>query len=559
MSNEKRYCVHVQHAPNKYDETSDMHLIKERVVGEDGVERPNIRLVRDYKRPFKVTNKETRAQHQQKREWEWEQVCETHESTQAGLGHAVARAMDFRGGYPNLKKLLNSPYVYGCDVSAATILKKTEDAKNDAMQETPYRPNLNMGILDYETDVVNRTEKIISGSFVFNRIAYLVCTEDFAKRCGSDPEGQVRARVNYHLRDLIENQGYEVKFKILKDDLACVRALMGLAHQLRPDLVAIWNMAFDMGKMLACLEQHRVDPADIFCDPSVPDEFRTFNYIEDQLVKRTSSGKVMPKHPADLWHKVDCLASFFIIDAMCVYKMLRAMKGMKPSYSLDAILNEEIKIGKLRLDEAEGYTGLAWHRVMQTNYVADYLVYNAFDCISMQLLDDKTGDIQRALASYAGISEFRNLRSNPKRLTDSIHFYLQEQGKVLCSTGKDMLVPDDDLLLNGRDWIVTLAYELAHDYGLKIDEAELLATRIATHVFDIDITSGYPTTQLVCNISKSTTLAEICGIEDMPEVEQRRIGVNMTACNTNAVDIAQSALGMESLGALYDEFMAECA
>ena len=119
--------------------------------------------------------------------------------------------------------------------------------------------------------------------------------------------------------------------------------------------------------MLEHLKYAGIDPAEVFSDPSVPPEFRYFNYQEGTKIKVTESGRTMPLSPAERWHVVTCPASFYPIDGMCVYQKIRLGKG-KMSYALDATLERHLGIRKLKFKEADGLERLAWHEFMQKNY-----------------------------------------------------------------------------------------------------------------------------------------------------------------------------------------------
>lgn len=67
--------------------------------------------------------------------------------------------------------------------------------------------------------------------------------------------------------------------------------LFGSLHKIKPDFVSIWNMVFDIEKILECLEHHNVPPEDIFCAPEVPRRFRRFWWKKDNPIKTTATGK----------------------------------------------------------------------------------------------------------------------------------------------------------------------------------------------------------------------------------------------------------------------------
>ena len=104
------------------------------------------------------------------------------------------------------------------------------------------------------------------------------------------------------------------------------------------------------------------------CDPAVPYQYRVCRYKEGPTKKVTASGQQKPLNPALQWHTLELTASFYVLDAMCVYKRLRMAKQEEPSYALNAILDKELGIRKLSFTEAEQYSGLKWHQVMQQDF-----------------------------------------------------------------------------------------------------------------------------------------------------------------------------------------------
>lgn len=543
-------CMFTLYERSSENKNDDLVIVKERLRDpETGREKPSIKLVRNFKRKFWVTKKGLQT-HAQKREWEYKSNLDEYECTMAELPFRVAKALGRGGGYARLSDLCASPYVYGTDITSAVLYKHQADLKANAENGT-WKPNASMAVMDFETDVCNGTEHIISGAVSFKNRALIAVTEDFVKG-EVDVEKRCIEMAHKLLAKDMEDRKVQLKVVVCKTDMDVVARLMGAVHAMKPDFLVFWNMGFDMKKILECCERNNVDPANIFCDPCIPPEFRRFNFRESKSNKVTASGKKMNYSTADLWHVVECPASFYVIDAMVVFKMLRVVEGMRRSYALDPILEEELGIRKLEYDapEAAGSHNLSWHRAMQRFHKLAYLVYNLFDCISVELLDDKNGDLAKKIALYADGSEFSTLKSNPKRLANALHFYLQEQDKVICSTSSDMTEELDKFVIGKRDWIVTLANELTHKHGAKVfkpEEAGDLLSRISTHVFDIDISSGYPSGQWALNTSRSTTLAEICKIVGHSEGELRRFAVNTTNIPCNSVDMASTMLQMPSI------------
>jgi hypothetical protein len=214
----------------------------------------------------------------------------------------------------------------------------------------------------------------------------------------------------------------------------------------------------------------------VFSDPRVPAKYRHFKYKEGSSQKITQGGKVTPIHPADRWHVATCPATFWFIDSMCTYKKLRIAAGNEPSYALDAILHTHLDLGKLKFTETDHLTGLGWHMEMQRLYKLEYIIYNIFDCIALELLDEKTGDISSAFPVQCGVSEYRSFSQNPRRIADDLHFYCLNNDLVMGSTSDEMVTELDKHVIDMNGWIVTLPAFLATGNGLPIIR-ELPATR----------------------------------------------------------------------------------
>lgn len=530
----------------------DLVLLKERIKDINGKETVNIRQIENYKRPFYITKTAHRKTHVKKKECEDLANLDEHFSTQANLAKQAGKALGMRGGYIGLRDVKASPYFYGADISTTSIIRK------QYMERYPgYAPAATVAALDLETNVFSDRGEIIYGCITMGDKALLVVTEDYIKGV-EDPEAKLQTMFEEHLGKYKKERNIDLIVKVAKDDLYLVKLLMFSLHRLKPDFVSIWNMSFDVGRILDCLEHYKVDPKYIFSDPDVPERFKRFNYREDQLQKTTATGKVTSKHVADLWHVVDAPASFYIIDSMCFFKRNRVREANRNSYALDAILDEELGLEKLKFKEADHLTGLEWHKFMQSKYPIEYGIYNVFDCIALELLNEKTGDLSKSVLAMAEITDLQNIASGPKKLSNSLHFFLKDRGRIIATTSSDMTDPDlDHNLLGMTNWISTAPSELIADTGNRyIEDMSELESRIYTDAFDVDIASGYPTTEVIMNISMETTLREVCAVQGMSVDEQRRLGVNLTGIRNNAIDLGQGYYGLPGLKDLLSEYKA---
>lgn len=552
---ECKHGVYVQASDGSKD---DLVVVKEIVHTKDGRLIPNLRFFLNFKRDFYVT-KEPYRNHNEKKEWEDVAKLQKFTTTQSKMAEAIARALGKPGTKSSLRMLGQSRYLYGSDITTPVLIKhKYMVQYPDCISEN------RVSVLDIETDVVKGTEEIISISLTYKDRAVLVYTKDFL---GTVPNAieETHRQFELHLGEFKRKRNISLEVLVTDTPAQAVLEVINRAHAWMPDFVAIWNIDYDLPKIIAALEKEGYNLADVFSDPRVPPRFRYCRYVQGADQKVTATGKITPLHPADRWHTLECPASWYAIDAMCVYKKIRVAKGNEASYSLDYILNKILKVRKLKFDDILEKEAphikpgsLKWHEFMQTNYRIEYGIYNLFDCISVEELDQETGDLRSTLSVLVEHSEYHRFPSQPRRTADDLHFFCEERNKIIAATGSNMEEELDKHIVSMNGWIVTLPAHLVDDNGLQIiNEFPELRTSIRAHVADLDVSGAYPNTQDLLNMSKETTYRELCRIEGIPETTQRRTGINLTGGTTNAVEIGCEIFGLPSFDVMLSSFVRE--
>lgn len=559
--------------PPDYDRSVDLHVVKEIIHKKDGTTQPNLRLWPNYKVPYWVTKKGCQD-HTQKKEWENIERLDEYSTTVKDKNMSIAKSLGmnwFKPGESDPRLLSRSPYLYGSDILSTAVLKHSYQTKFPDLN-TPYT----LSCFDTEKDVVNGTNEINMATLSMGGRVFTAVQRSFVEGL-TDVENQAHAAFKKYLGafekvvknkqtgeeevitvDLIQERGLNWEFELVDNEIDILIRCFAKAHEWMPDYVSVWNIDFDMPLMLKACERARLDPKDLFCDPKVPQRFRHFRYKQGKKQKKTASGKVTPIKPADQWHTVYCPASFYWIDGMCVYRKIRSQKGEEPKYSLDYILQKNLGMRKLKFKQADHVSGIDWHLLMQTQFRIEYIIYNVFDCISMEILDEETKDLQLAMPQASGCSDFETFKSQPRRSADALHYFTKERGKIFGSTSDDMVTDLDQHVLGLDGWIVTLPAHLVADNGLQvIEEYPDLRTNIRGHVGDLDVSASYPNGECVFNISKSTTRKELCKVQGVQEYMQRMQGINLSAGHVNAVEFCENMYGMPSLETLLHAFMKE--
>lgn len=536
-------CRHVTHVVSMHD-SDDAHFIKEIQHFADGRTEPYLRRIDNYQRDFFIT-KPAFQNHKSKKEYEDLDKLMRFKTTERNKKRSVAKALGmpwFNGG---LKELSNNPYLYGSDISSMALIKKAYQDKYPD-KNTPY----SVAIFDTETDVVRnpKIKEVVMASLTMKNRAVTAVSSQFLKNGKADID-EIRAIASKEIKDILTQRDLDWEIVIFDREIDIVRHVMKRAHEWKPDLVACWNMLFDIRRVEEACQRADVDPAELLCDPNIPKKYRHYEIIEGLSKRVTASGVKKPFKPSERWHTVVAAASFQWVCSMCAYRQIRTGRQEEPSYALDAILNKVLKRGKLSMGLCEDASGLEWHVQMQKRHPCHYVVYNLFDCVGCELLDEATYDLSVTLGLYSGPSDFSRFNSQPKRKVDELHFFLLSTRKqVIATCGKNMDDGFDHLVVPLSGWITMLYPHLVVSNGVRcIEENPLQATTIHPGTSDLDVSAAYPTNQAVANACKATTVYELVSIEDVPMGLVKMNTINFSSGATNAVEFCTDIFGMPLL------------
>lgn len=563
-------CKNTAYAQSSENPRDDCILVKEVIHTKDGRQVPRIRLIKNYQRPFYITKPNYRN-HQDKKEAEKIEKLKKFTCNQATLHEKIQMALG--NNIPNPRKKLrdvcSSPYVYGADQLPTTHLKARYQEKWPDL-----RSRNKVAVLDTERDVVFGTNETIIVTLTMGAQKYIGIVKWWADKLPGMAD-QLPAKYKELLSKITvrdddspleekpqkvydvpkERPGDPIIFIANRPGDIVAKAL-SLAHAWMPDFLAIWNMDYDIPHIIDALKEAGYDPKHEFSDPSVPDEFRRFWYKQDQLIRETNS-KSISKHPADLWHVVYCMAGFYVVDAMCLFKKIRVASGNEPNYGLDGVLDRHLGTTKLRIPQADQFGGLKWHQVMQRDFPLEYCVYGLFDCISVEMLDEKTNDLGLTISVLMESSGFDYLPSLPRRVVDVLHVVWEKKGYIPGCVGADISSTLDEDVVGLDGWICTLnSYCVVEDGIFCISEVPELRTKFRVQTNDADILQAYPTGGVISNGSKATTVIEVIEIEGVDDLTRRRQGINLTGGQNNAVEIAVELAGCPSFEQ-WDGYFAE--
>lgn len=479
-------CKSVVYIPPPEYGAPDYHLVKLTTTYEDGKVEDIVKLIKDYQRSFWITRKGAQN-HKSKKEWEDLTNLIEYKTTQSKMEDNIKRAVQRRVFNGQLKKLIDDvPYIYGSDIKSTALIKA------DYIRKYKYNQSIyKVAVQDTETDVINGTEQIIMMTVTMGSTCFTAVQKSFLEGVPNATD-RFYALMDKYLSEVLTARNIKPELVIVDDEVSVVKAVMKKTHEIKPDIVTFWNMDFDIKKIMAAFKNANEDIADTFCDPIVPKAYRFFKYIPGPDKKITDSGKVKPNKPHERWNVVVCPCSFQFVDAMCAYKQLRIAKPEERSYKLNSILSLELGIRKLNFKEADHLADIDLHKFMQTYYKLEYIVYNTFDCISIELLDEKTTDLRLSFPMQAGYSDYGDFNKQPRKTVDQLHYFLiDEFQKVIGSTGSEMADELDKEIWDLRGWIVALEASLIQTNGLRIiEELPDKPTKIYGFAGDLDVSAA---------------------------------------------------------------------
>ena len=217
-----------------------------------------------------------------------------------------------------------------------------------------------------------------------------------------------------------------------------IEAFFECLHKIDPDYSLAWNSGFDICtliKRLTILYGRKRElkelgktgydaMLDTVCDMRhcvVKNSLGEDVYLTPKAYYKQNKDKSI----VDRMDEFTVLDGIIHIDQMLVYANIRKTSGMKESYSLDAIANEEL--GKEKLD----YTGYTIKNLAWLNY-KKFVKYNFRDTLLLLLLENKNLDVEM-LQKLCEVTNTRKLKVFKKTISlkNFVSKFAEEQGFIM--------------------------------------------------------------------------------------------------------------------------------
>ncbi len=506
---------------------NDTIIVRDRVFQDDGSYKTRLFAIENYERPYYIT-KPVHRNHKQKKEFEHKKKLDKYYSTQSDLPNSINQ--NIKVAYrPILRDIKKSPYIYDVDTDVNVFIS---DKYREKYPDHIHHP-LSVCAFDIETDVGGVTRhpnSIIMISMAMGKKVYVGVLEEIYKGMSAEQIHKAILESNdKYLKEKLKDK--TVIIKVYKTEGGLLKNTFKGLHNWNPDILNIFNMNFDIPKVIEAAARNDIRMEDLFHSPQLHDRFKFFKYHQGPSIKRKSDGTEHPLPYHHQWHTVQSSAGFIVLDSMCSYKQVRFGGQELSSFSLDHILGIELGERKLKFKETDHLVKKAWHVAMQTKYPVEYASYSLYDSLGLVELDEKTFDLNYTLyASMTGLP----YSYVSKRSARVYHMYrnhilksdlVPSCGYVYDDKAIRALSPEDRhiLGLDGKPldndgWIVTVSAGNNQEVGLSIlKNNPCVRTGIRTNSNDDDVKAAYPSGMDVFNTSKSTTDREIIEIEGLDE------------------------------------------
>jgi len=355
---------------------------------------------------------------------------------------------------------------------------------------------------------------------------------------GNDKKEEIKKMI-FDRNNILVN---DVDISFYNTEEETIEAFFNKVHVIDPDTISGWNFGFDVKTLMNRLiylygkGHHGYETMlETVCD-------KKYFYIknkdnEDIYLTPFAYYKQNNKLPyVDRMDEFNVLDGTVWIDNMLLYANIRKTQGVKESYSLDAVSNDEL--GSEKLDYS-GYTikNFPW------NNFEMFVKYNIFDVVLLKALEDKNLDIDM-LQKLSEVTNTRKYKVFKKTISlkNFVSKFAQEQGFVISNNKNARYGDDSDYyaaqFLNTKSVIENensykTAFEKKDNFGAYVGDPNLNdncgvndssghpSKFIYENVFDEDFSSLYPSIIRAYNLDKNTQVGKFFLLSD--DIKQKLI------------------------------------
>jgi hypothetical protein len=566
-----RVCKHAVYTEHRFDKSKDLLTAKITNIHEDNSRSDSFISIENYKQPWHLV-KEQHRKFMQPKDYLEERFCREYRSTRRDIPFEVRKQLfgvaDRNATIYDVKSGKGIQYVFGLDQTTPVHFKQQFFKKYAEYQEKePY----SVAAFDVEADMeaFGEVKPIMMASVTMKGKAYWAGQRSWfqSRQDRIDPKvrltdfailAELKAAEKKYIQEHVDRRKCEIVYELFDTPGQIAFACIQKFHEWSPDWVLSWNAGYDMEACERALRSEGYNLADVYSDPSVPREYRSYELNLGRTHKVKENGDKTPLEPQEKFPTVRTPARWQWADAMSGYAIKRFSSGKLESYSLESIATREGVKGKLYTEEgmSKGPGSGQWHRYMQQEHPYLYSMYNIADNWPIEEINEQTFDFSLSIPMLLRYSEYFNFVSQPRLISDTLSFLAREHGYVWGSTPAKRDKTFSDRLPTLDNWIALLDTEKNSDMGraMFIGLDDVISSG-RSGVSDLDVEGAYPHGTLAANTSNKTTQMEVYAIQGANDMKFREIAVNYaSSTQANAMGLSHDLFRFPQADKLQSDF-----
>lgn len=551
-----KVCKSAGYSVHNKDRGRDLLCAKITNIHEDGGRTNSFIAIENYKQPFSIV-KDFNRQFKQHKDYIKDTMVREYNLPRCKIPFEVKKQLYGAADYKaTMRDAKNEQYVFGLDQTTPVHFKRRFFEKYGEYQQ---KEAYTVAAFDVETDMRKPGKSIIMGSVTMKEKGYWAGLRGWYDEDSDETIlTKLKESEDKYLAEHVARRKCKIVYELFDTPGQVAAACIAKFHEWEPDWVASWNAAFDMEACEEALVAEGYNLADVYCDPRVPPEFRSYLYNPGRTHKVKENGDRTPLEPQERFPSIQCQATWKWLDAMSGYAIKRFSDGKLESYKLADISVREGVPGKIYTEEGRkwGEGSGQWHRNMQREYKYLYSSYNVGDNWPIEEINEKTNDLSLSIPMLLRYSEYFNFVSQPKLISDTLSFVAKEHGYVWGSTPNKRDTYFSDRLPTLSNWIALLDTEKTADLGAFLFEGlDDVRSNGRGATSDLDVTGAYPTATVTGNVSNATTMMEVYRIQGADADQLREIAVNYASSpSANAIGLSQHLYRFPSVGQMVNIF-----
>ncbi len=453
MSLLTRHNMHSLYLPTS---SGDSVIVKEQVVDTLGKSTPKLTIFDNPNHDFYITKPRYRT-YNFKTESERIDRLDRYTVPNHLMKRKIADLMGIRGRYLSPRALYRSPYIFGADISIEAIIKmRYIDAAKGATIKPTY------GFIDIETRIESGEIIMVSflaGGDIYTAVRRAWLFKEENKRRIEVTHQELEQFVHEKLSKHTDMSKYKIHLSLHDTEIDMLISIFKAIHTHKVDFIGAWNMDFDVSKIIDAIQMRsKYKCADLFCDPKLKAPYRVFEYKRD-------TGKTA--HFTLKWHWVKCSSHSQWIDLMGLYSQCRRTKKFLGRYTLDAILSKHCGTHKMELITPSDTGGLDTHTYMQDKHIREYVAYNIFDVIGLDILESINNDIL-TMHMACKTTTIKDYAKATVMNTNNLYYDIKQRGLILSSKSTEDRFLQMEKLFGKNNGGTVLNPTYARDVGLML-------------------------------------------------------------------------------------------